>query len=549
MELGNKDLDRPMVSIIVPVYNVEKYLSKCLDSLVNQTLDKIEVIAIDDGSTDSSLSILEEYHEKYPNKVIIKSISHVDGAGAARNAGIEMARADYIAFCDSDDVMDSQAAELLYNRAVEGDYDIVCAPAWHISGSSKVLYGVLKEPISTETLILNGQVYLWGKLIHKRIIQKVGEMPEFRCEDLGYTPALHSYARKIGYIDHPIYFYYKRYGSGSNTIFALRNLDRNKARQYAIENCDSQYLQYVLVFIARSINMDIRKRWIFADKFIEQLKELWPKMKDNAILKSDEYLYNRLENFASLPINPIPRNLFIGGFGDEVSNKWSQNWEKAFYDEFNLIVLNDQNCDVTENQIIKQAYDEGNFEFVNGYFALKAIIKDGGVYIDRRIKIDAPFNYVRYCKAFFSLLDEETYTDWVFGGMSNDPTLKKILETFNIPLGDGNAFSPLKNRIKSVLSEFNMSIGHVNNLFDYPVTVFSPDVMVVDITNNNSLQPDPHICTHVFSENNEMEDYITIKKSTLRALVKVPGANDELNEVKKENAMLRNKIRNLEFPS
>lgn len=91
----------PKVSIIVPVYNVENYLRKCLDSLINQTLKNIEIICINDGSTDNSLSILEEYASKDERIIVINQENA--GVSSARNRGLEIATGEYIAFVDADD--------------------------------------------------------------------------------------------------------------------------------------------------------------------------------------------------------------------------------------------------------------------------------------------------------------------------------------------------------------------------------------------------------------------------------------------------------------
>ena len=93
---------RPKVSVIVPVYNTEKYLRKCLDSLMFQTLQEIEVIAVNDGSTDGCKDILEEYKEKYPDKMVV---IHKENGGlvSARKAGMGIAKGEYIVFVDGDD--------------------------------------------------------------------------------------------------------------------------------------------------------------------------------------------------------------------------------------------------------------------------------------------------------------------------------------------------------------------------------------------------------------------------------------------------------------
>lgn len=113
----------PKVSVIVPVYNVEKYVSECLDSILNQTLRDIEIIALNDGSTDGSLGILNKYAEQ---DLRIRVYSHENrGLGPTRNRGITLARGDYLAFVDSDDTIEPDALETLYNRAVKEGADVV----------------------------------------------------------------------------------------------------------------------------------------------------------------------------------------------------------------------------------------------------------------------------------------------------------------------------------------------------------------------------------------------------------------------------------------
>lgn len=109
-------MSSPLISVIIPVYNVEKYLKECLDSVLNQTLRNIEVICVDDESTDNSLAILREY-EKLDQRIIVIQQQN-SGAGVARNKGINIARGDYLSFLDSDDwYPNNQILEKLYNNA------------------------------------------------------------------------------------------------------------------------------------------------------------------------------------------------------------------------------------------------------------------------------------------------------------------------------------------------------------------------------------------------------------------------------------------------
>jgi glycosyltransferase involved in cell wall biosynthesis len=115
------------ISIIIPVYNVEKYLKRCLDSIVNQTLKDIEIICIDDGSTDNSLAILNDYAQRDSRVKVL----HQENAkqGAARNRGLEIATGEFVTFVDSDDWVELDYCELLYNAAIKHNVNIAAASA------------------------------------------------------------------------------------------------------------------------------------------------------------------------------------------------------------------------------------------------------------------------------------------------------------------------------------------------------------------------------------------------------------------------------------
>lgn len=121
-------MSEPKISIIIPVYNVEKYLRECLDSCTNQTLKDIEIICIDDCSPDKSIQILEEYQQKDSR---IKIFRHEENKnlGAARNTGLKNATGEYIWFVDSDDYIDTKACQILYDAIKEFDVDMLCFSA------------------------------------------------------------------------------------------------------------------------------------------------------------------------------------------------------------------------------------------------------------------------------------------------------------------------------------------------------------------------------------------------------------------------------------
>lgn len=162
----------PKISIIVPVYNVEKYLKKCLNSLINQTLTDIEIICINDGSTDNSLNILKEFAQK-DSRVKILTQQNC-GQSAARNYGISTATGEYLGFVDSDDWVDLDYFEKLYSAAKDNNCDIACAG---FKRCGKILSSVRKsykekkvyESISDKVIADNipGDNYLWNKIFKR----------------------------------------------------------------------------------------------------------------------------------------------------------------------------------------------------------------------------------------------------------------------------------------------------------------------------------------------------------------------------------------------
>ena len=120
---SKKYIENPKISVIIPVYNVEKFLRECLDSVVNQTMKDIEIICINDGSTDGSLDILKEYATKDDRIIVVNQTNGF--AGSARNSGLKIARGEYIQFVDSDDYLELNACETAYKYALQYKADVV----------------------------------------------------------------------------------------------------------------------------------------------------------------------------------------------------------------------------------------------------------------------------------------------------------------------------------------------------------------------------------------------------------------------------------------
>ena len=141
-------MNNPKISVIIPVYNVERYLSECLNSIINQTLKEIEIICVNDGSTDSSLSILKENASKDDRIKIIDKEN--EGQGYARKVGLDIATGEYILFCDSDDYYaELTVFEELYNCIAEAKTDLVVFNFYRLI-NNKVVYLFLPEELNKD---------------------------------------------------------------------------------------------------------------------------------------------------------------------------------------------------------------------------------------------------------------------------------------------------------------------------------------------------------------------------------------------------------------
>lgn len=218
------------ISVIVPVYNVEEYLPKCLDSIINQTLKDIEIIVVNDGSPDNSQKIIDKYKKK--DKRIISIIKENGGLGSARNTGVSKSTGEYIYYLDSDDYIELDMLENMYNEAKDKNLDIVICGYNSVYGSKKVpsiiSEKLIKETKNNDKSKIFNTVSAWCK-IYKRdfLLKQEVKFVEEKVwyEDLAYSIKLMSSTNKIGIVNKPFYNYLIRENSIMNSSKLPKNLD------------------------------------------------------------------------------------------------------------------------------------------------------------------------------------------------------------------------------------------------------------------------------------------------------------------------------------
>ncbi|MFC2080840.1 glycosyltransferase family 2 protein [Bacteroidota bacterium] len=214
-----------MISIIVPIYNTENYLRKCIDSLLVQTYKHIEIILVNDGSLDNSQNIINEYYKNYPHQIISVTKNN-GGLGSARNFGLQFARGDYIGFLDSDDYVEPIMYEKLINKVKEESAQLVICDFYFVNEQGKILD---KTQIGGHhDLNIHSKIYahkygrteVYNKLYHRDLFFTTGiRYPDGWFEDYPTTPLLIEAANIIAYVEEPLLFYLQRKGSIMNKTF------------------------------------------------------------------------------------------------------------------------------------------------------------------------------------------------------------------------------------------------------------------------------------------------------------------------------------------
>lgn len=314
----------PKVSIIVPIYQVEKYLIKCLESLVNQTLKEIEIILVNDGSTDNSSEIAKEFQMQYPEKIIYLEKEN-GGLSDARNFGIPKATGEYIAFLDSDDYVEMTTYEKMYQLAQKENSDMVeCDFVWEYSNKRKEDIGQIYH--GKHEMIEKVRVVAWNKLIKREILEKTSiKFPKgCRYEDVEFTYKLIPHLEKVSFLKKVCIHYVQRNDSISNAqnertkeIFeVLKNVidyyKENDLYDEYKEELEYIYTRYLLcsslLRIVKVKDKKVRKELL--DMTWQNLNTEFPNWKKNRILKTEK----NKKNFYMKTINKVTYKIYIAIF-------------------------------------------------------------------------------------------------------------------------------------------------------------------------------------------------------------------------------------------
>lgn len=311
----------PKISVIVPFYNVEKYIEKCLETLVNQTLEDIEIILVNDGSKDKSDVVAKKFLNKYPEKIIYLEKEN-GGLSDARNFGISYARGEYVAFLDSDDYVEYDMYEKMYRVAQKENSDMVeCDFYWEYQNKIKEDIGEIYN--NKLEMLEKIRVVAWNKLIKNEVLQKSKvQFPKgYRYEDVEFTYKLIPYLEKVSFVKEPFIHYVQRSNSISNSqneknkdIFEVLEHVIDYYKEKGIYNEYKSQLEYIytryllcssFLRIVKIKDKEIRKKLL--NMTWENLNNHFPNWKKNTILLNG----NALKKIYMRTINKITYKIYI----------------------------------------------------------------------------------------------------------------------------------------------------------------------------------------------------------------------------------------------
>lgn len=300
------------VSVIVPVYNVYDYLDKCLNSLVNQTLKELEIIVVNDGSTDKSQSIIDKYQKKYSNIKAYKKTN--SGLSDTRNFGLKYVTGEYVTFVDSDDYIEPDMYFKMYEKAKTEDFDIVACDINYVypDREESLVVDPKKDTTNIKELFINFYPTVCTKLFKRELFTK--SKLEFKSgvwyEDVEFMYRLLPYIKSIGVIHEAFYNYLQREKSITSTISPkiydyINNfnglVDYYKKNKYYDEykkELEYAYVRYVYAtFIKTCLSYDEKEYLKAVDEAIKNVKRQFPKYHRN------KYFYRSIKGLYLLMFN------------------------------------------------------------------------------------------------------------------------------------------------------------------------------------------------------------------------------------------------------
>lgn len=470
------------VSIIIPVYQVENYLERAIDSVLAQTLKEKEIILVDDGSEDSSPEICDRYAQEFPETIRVIHKEN-QGLGMARNSGVQVASGEFVAFLDSDDTVEPEMYEELYEMAMEGNYDIVMCDVRILyveEGKQSIVSSYPKETIDLSDYIANGNniTYSVNKLFRKKI-WKENQYEKMLFEDIALIPTLITKYPHIGYVKKPFYNYYRRPNTISTT-FSGNMVDIIQAFRNFVENSDQSYRKEVVYCIAKQLYWNMtQSRVLFQADFIDLLKEYKKDFLLNPYIAKDKKI-RKILDFIDKEI--IPDTIISVCFGHPFPKEFLDSIKENFPNTKHIC------ADLSYYPIhqlpsgVQKAMEVGNYSYAEEYYALKILSEVGGIVLNPDMTANLNLKKLRLNRIFFGFEDQENLTTGCYGALKEHYVIQALLDTYETDNIFNTAYLPLKDRVRDFLIvNFQMKANGRKQLLNNEIQLYLPNVLSYDM--------------------------------------------------------------------
>lgn len=474
--------DKIKVSVIIPVYQVENYLERAVDSVLAQTLQEKEIILVDDGSEDASPEICDRYAQQYPGLIhVVHKVN--EGLGMARNTGLNIARGEYVAFLDSDDTVEPEMYEQMYEKAIAEDNDIVMCDVRIIyveENRVSVVSSYPNETVDLSDYIVNGNniTYSVNKL-YKRNLWDENRYEKMLFEDIALIPALVTRTPRIGYIKEAFYNYYRRANTIS-TSFVGQMVDILRAFRTFLETSNPQYQEEVVYCIAKQLYWNMtQSRVLFQADFITFLKEYKRYFLLNPYLEKDGKVRKILD---VLEKEVIPEKFICVHFGRPIPEAYLESLQTDF-PQAELVSVDENDYPVEElPDNVQKAIVEGKTEYAEEYIALRILCDQGGIVVKPEYKANLNLKKLRLNHVFFGFEDDESLTSGCYGALKDHYVIQALLDTYKTDNIYNKAFLPLQERLRDFLIlRFQLKANGRKQLLKKEIQIYLPSVLAYDM--------------------------------------------------------------------
>lgn len=484
------------VSVIVPVYNVQGYLEKCLDSLLAQTVENMEIIIVNDGSTDGSQNIIDGYQKRYPDK-IKGFIKENGGLGDARNYGLRYAKGQYVAFIDSDDWVSPEMMQRMYKKGVETNSAIVLCDIYGVDDQTKNTV-IERAPYTQEGILERKQAVLLSTRpvavsactkIFKREIFNRFQFPTGWYEDLAVMTTIFSYTERIYYLREPHYYYrWNRAGSIQSQKSSPKTLEILNSQQKILDTCNPEFaLEAAYAVYDHSAR--------FYSSFPAYMSQTITFLNRNIdCFEGNPYVEESIKNDTHprlISRERIPKIIHYCWFGKgekgEAILDCMKSWKEALPD-YEIIEWNESNCDTQEIPYVSEAYQQENWAYVSDYFRFKALYEYGGIYLDTDMMVYSSLDHMLLFNVFFAFETSMYVHGGIIGSRTKQPVIKFILDRYKNEKGFNREKGlTVCHRITEAVLEYGLVQNGKMQIIEDNIAIFPANVLTVDFSDGECL--------------------------------------------------------------